>query len=39
MMANPAAAKFSKLKRAVKKLLDEPVDTICGYVNVVSDLA
>jgi hypothetical protein len=32
MMANPAAAKFSKIKRAVKKLLDEPVDTICGYV-------
>jgi hypothetical protein len=32
MMVNPASAEFYKLKRAVKKLLDESVDTICGYV-------
>jgi hypothetical protein len=32
MMENPASAEFSKVKRAVKNLLDEPVDTICGYV-------
>jgi hypothetical protein len=32
MMENPASAEFSKLTRAVKNLLDEPVDTICGYV-------
>jgi hypothetical protein len=32
MMANPASAEFYNLKRAVKKMLDEPVDTICGYV-------
>jgi hypothetical protein len=32
MMANPASAEFYKLKRAVKKLPDESVDTICGYV-------
>jgi hypothetical protein len=32
MMANPASAEFYNLERAVKKLLDEPVDTICGYV-------
>ena len=32
MMVNPASAEFYNLKRAVKKMLDEPVDTICGYV-------
>jgi len=32
MMVNPASAEFHNLKRAVKKMLDEPVDTICGYV-------
>jgi hypothetical protein len=32
MMENPASAEFSKLKRAVKNLLHESVDTICGYV-------
>jgi hypothetical protein len=32
MLLNPASAKFYDLKRAVKKMLDEPVDTICGYV-------
>jgi hypothetical protein len=32
MMPNPASAKFYKLKRAVKKLPDESVDSICGYV-------
>src|SRR6266511_2735604 len=32
MMVNPASAEFYKLKRAVKNLLDESVDTICGYV-------
>ena len=31
MMVNPASAEFYNLKRAVK-MLDEPVDTICGYV-------
>jgi hypothetical protein len=32
MMVNPASAEFYKLKRGVKNLLDESVDTICGYV-------
>jgi hypothetical protein len=32
MLVNPASAEFHNLKRAVKKMLDEPVDTICGYV-------
>jgi hypothetical protein len=32
MLPNPASAEFYNLKRAVKKMLDEPVDTICGYV-------
>jgi hypothetical protein len=32
MMVNPASAEFYNLKRAVKRMLDEPVDTICGYV-------
>ena len=32
MMADPASAEFYNLQRAVKKMLDEPVDTICGYV-------
>ena len=32
MLVNPASAEFYNLKRAVKKMLDEPVDTICGYV-------
>ena len=32
MMENPASAEFSNLKRAVKNLRDEPVDTICGSV-------
>src|SRR5262245_16923748 len=32
MLLNPASAEFHNLKRAVKKMLDEPVDTICGYV-------
>jgi hypothetical protein len=32
MMVNPASAEFYKLKRAVKNLLDESVDTVCGYV-------
>jgi hypothetical protein len=32
MMVNPASAEFYNLKRAVKKMLDEPVDTICGHV-------
>ena len=32
MMANPASAEFHGLKRSVKSLLDESVDTICGYV-------
>src|SRR5262245_16524744 len=32
MMVNPVSAEFYNLKRAVKKMLDEPVDTICGYV-------
>jgi hypothetical protein len=32
MMVNPASAEFYNLKRAVKKMLDESVDTICGYV-------
>ena len=32
MLVNPASAEFNNLKRAVKKMLDEPVDTICGYV-------
>jgi hypothetical protein len=32
MMENPASAEFTKLKRAVKKLLSKSVDTICGYV-------
>jgi hypothetical protein len=32
MMVNPASAEFYKLKRTVKNLLDESVDTICGYV-------
>jgi len=32
MMETPASAEFIKLKRAVKNLLDESVDTICGYV-------
>ena len=31
-MVNPASAEFYNLKRTVKKLLDETVDTICGYV-------
>jgi hypothetical protein len=32
MMPNPASARFYKLKRAVKKLPDESVHGICGYV-------
>jgi hypothetical protein len=32
MMVNPASAEFHNLKRAVKKMLDESVDTVCGYV-------
>ena len=32
IMANPASAEFHNLQRAVKKMLDEPVDTICGSV-------
>ena len=32
ILMNPASAEFYNLKRAVKKLLDESVDTICGYV-------
>ena len=32
MMANPASAEFYELRRSVKNLLDESVDTICGYV-------
>ena len=32
MMENPASAKFGKIRRAVKNLLDEPLDTMCGYV-------
>jgi hypothetical protein len=32
MLEDPASAEFSKLKRAVKKLLHKSVDTICGYV-------
>jgi hypothetical protein len=32
MMENPASAEFGKTKRAVKNLLGEPLETICGYV-------
>jgi len=32
MMENPASAEFSEMKRAIKNLLDEPLDTICGHV-------
>ena len=31
MLVNPASAEFYNLKRAEKKMLDEPVDTICGW--------
>jgi hypothetical protein len=32
MMADPESAEFYNLKRAVRKLVDESVDSICGYV-------
>ena len=32
MMENPASAEFGEMKRAVKNLRGEPLDTICGYV-------
>jgi len=32
MMENPASAEFSRLERAVKMLLTNSYDTICGYV-------
>jgi len=32
IMESPASAKFGEMKRAVKSLLGEPLDTICGYV-------
>lgn len=32
MLENPASAEFYKLERAQKKLLNRPVDTICGHV-------
>jgi hypothetical protein len=32
MMENPASAEFYGLKRAVRRLLNESLDTICGYV-------
>jgi len=32
MMESPASAEFYNLKRAVRRLLNESVDTICGYV-------
>jgi hypothetical protein len=32
MMENPASAEFGEMKRAVKNLAGEPLDTICGYV-------
>jgi hypothetical protein len=32
IMANPASAEFGEMKRAVKNLGGEPLDTICGYV-------
>ena len=32
MMENPASAEFGKLKRAVKGLRGESLDTVCGYV-------
>jgi hypothetical protein len=32
MMENPASAEFSEMKRAVRAMLDEPIDHICGYV-------
>jgi hypothetical protein len=32
IMENPASAEFGETKRAVKSLLGEPLETICGYV-------
>lgn len=32
MLDNPSSAEFYQLQRAQKKLLDRPVDTICGRV-------
>lgn len=32
LLEDPASAEFTKLRRAVKKLLSKSVDTICGYV-------
>jgi hypothetical protein len=32
LMENPASAQFYGLKRAVRRLLNESVDTICGHV-------
>ena len=32
MMVNPASAEFYNFKRAVRNLLNDSVDTICGYV-------
>jgi hypothetical protein len=32
MMENPRSAEFDQIKRAVKSLRDEMLDTICGYV-------
>lgn len=32
MLENPSSAEFYKLQRAQKKLLNRPVDTICGHV-------
>jgi hypothetical protein len=32
MMENPSSAEFGEMKRAVKYLAGEPLDTICGYV-------
>jgi hypothetical protein len=32
MMENPASAEFGEMKRAVRNVLGESIDTICGYV-------
>jgi hypothetical protein len=32
MMENPASAEFGEMKRAVKKVLGEKVNTICGHI-------
>jgi hypothetical protein len=32
LMENPASAQFYSLKRAVRRLLNESIDSVCGHV-------